>query len=112
IATAVAWVILAMLKPLERRFALRKTLPQVRLRFAGRASLAAVEQVLMGRELAASTVVTRRIPDDGDEVTVEFARSFERAALGRLADPRRALAGGKGVSPDVSSRASGCGAST
>jgi|GEM_PF-236431 len=36
IATAVAWVILAMLKPLERRFALRKTLPQVRLRFAGR----------------------------------------------------------------------------
>jgi len=78
----------------------------VRLRFAGRASLAAVEQVLMGRELAASTVVTRRIPDDGDEVTVEFARSFERAALGPLADALRALPGVEGVSLDVTSRAS------
>jgi len=105
-ATAVAWVILAVLKPLERRFALRKTLPQVRVRFADRASLAAIEQVLLGRELAASTVVTRRIPDDGDEVTVEFARGFERARLGELADALRALPGVEGVSLDVTPRAS------
>ncbi len=105
IATGVAWVILAVLKPLERRFALRKTLPQVRVRFADRASLAAIERVLMDRELMASTVVTRRIPDDGDEVTVEFARGFERAALGRLADALRALPGVEGVSLDVTSRA-------
>ncbi|MGN6788453.1 MAG: MgtC/SapB family protein [Rhodanobacteraceae bacterium] len=105
IATGVAWVILAVLKPLERRFALRKTLPQVRVRFADRASLAAIERVLMDRELMASTVVTRRIPDDGDEVTVEFARGFERAALGNLADALRALPGVEGVSLDVTSRA-------
>ena len=106
IATAVAWVILAVLKPLERRFALRKALPRIRVRFADRASLAAIEQVLLGRELAASTVVTRRIPEDGDEVTVEFARGFERARLGELADALRALPGVEGVSLDVTSRAS------
>jgi len=51
IATGVAWVILAALKPLERRFALRKTMPQVQVRFVDRASLAAIERVLRDREL-------------------------------------------------------------
>jgi len=106
IATAVAWVILAALKPLERRFAMRKTLPQVRIGFASRASLAAIEQVLASRELPASTIVTRRIPDDGDEVSVEFARGFERGRLGELADALRALPGVQSVSLDVTSRGS------
>ncbi|MGH8183523.1 MAG: MgtC/SapB family protein [Terriglobales bacterium] len=101
IATAVAWVILAVLKPLERRFAVRKPLPQVRVGFAGRASLAAIEQVLIGRDLPASTIVTRRIPDDGDEVTVEFARGFERNVLGELADALRGLPGVATVSLDI-----------
>lgn len=104
IATGVAWVILAVLKPLERRFAMRKTLPQVRVGFASRASLAAIEQVLSSRNLPASTIVTRRIPDDGDEVTVEFARGFERAGLGELADALRGLPGVESVSLDVTSR--------
>ncbi|TAN02940.1 MAG: MgtC/SapB family protein [Rhodanobacteraceae bacterium] len=104
IATAVAWVILAVLKPLERRFAMRKTLPQVRVGFAGRASLAAIEQVLAGRNLPASTIVTRHIPDDGDEVTVEFARGFERSALGELSDALRGLPGVATVSLDISAR--------
>jgi hypothetical protein len=99
-------VVLAALKPLERRFAKRKTLPQVRVTFAGRASLAAVEQVLTVRDLPASTIVTRRIPDDGDEVTVEFARGFDRRALGPLADALRGVAGVESVSLDITSRAS------
>ncbi|TAN00299.1 MAG: MgtC/SapB family protein [Rhodanobacteraceae bacterium] len=102
IATAVAWVVLAVLKPLERRFAMRKTLPRVRLGFAARASLAAIEQVLAAHDLPASTIVTRRIPDDGDEVTVEFARGFERARLGELADALRGLPGVASVALDVS----------
>ena len=106
IATAVAWVILAALKPFERRFAKRKTLPQVRMNFTGRASLAAIEQVLRARDLPASTIVTRRIPDDGDEVTVEFARGFDRGALGPLADALRGVAGVASVSLDITSRAS------
>ncbi|MBS0381431.1 MAG: MgtC/SapB family protein [Proteobacteria bacterium] len=106
IATAVAWVILAVLKPLERRFAVRKTLPQIRIGFASRASLAAIEEVLATRELPASTIVTRRIPDDGDEVTVEFARGFERHRLGELADALRAVHGVQSVSVDVTSRGS------
>ncbi|HEU4855932.1 MAG TPA: MgtC/SapB family protein [Rhodanobacteraceae bacterium] len=101
IATAIAWVILAVLKPLERRFAMRKALPQVRVNFAGHASLSAVEQVLMAHRLPASTIVTRHIPDDGDEVTVEFARGFEVTTLGELADALRGVTGVESVSLDV-----------
>ncbi|HEX7368973.1 MAG TPA: MgtC/SapB family protein [Rhodanobacteraceae bacterium] len=106
IATAVAWVILAVLKPLERRFSRHRTMPQVRVSFAGRASLAAIEQVLSDRNLPASTIVTRRIPDDGDEVTVEFTRGFERSTLGELADSLRAVQGVEAVSLDVTPRGS------
>jgi putative Mg2+ transporter-C (MgtC) family protein len=106
IATAVAWVILAVLKPLERRFAVRKTLPKVRMHFAGRASLAAIEEVLTSCDLPASTIVTRHIPDDGDEATIEFARGFDPSAMGPLADALRGVAGVQSVSLDVTSRAS------
>ena len=101
IATAVAWVILAMLKPLERHFAKHKALPQVRVRFAGRASLAAIEQVLTAHHLPASTIITRRVPDDGDEVTVEFVRVFKHAGLGELADALRDVSGVETVTLDV-----------
>lgn len=101
IATAVAWVILAVLKPLERRFAMRKTLPRVRVGFLARASLAGIEQVLATRDLPAGTIVTRRIPDDGDEVTIEFERGFERARLGELADALRGVQGVASVALDV-----------
>lgn len=101
LATAVAWVILAVLKPLERRFAMRRTQPQVRIGFAGRASLAAIEQVLTTRKLPTSTIVTHRIPDDGDEVTIEFAKGFDRAGLGDLADALRGVPGVDSVSLEV-----------
>jgi putative Mg2+ transporter-C (MgtC) family protein len=104
IATAVAWVILAVLKPLERRFAARRVLPQLRVNFAGRASLAAVERVLVAGDLPASTIVTRHLPGDGDEVTVAFERGFERTALGGLADALRELPGVESVSRDVTDR--------
>lgn len=101
IATAVAWVILAVLKPLERRFALRRASPQLRVTFAGHASLGAIEQVLTGRALPASTVVTRHIPGDGDEVSVEFERGVAHTELGTLADALRALPGVESVAMDV-----------
>lgn len=106
ITTAVAWVILAVLKPIERRFASRKTLPRIKVGFAGQASLAAIEQVLAARKLPASTIVTRHLADDGDEVVVEFARGFERSRLGDLADALRALHGVESVSLDVIPRGS------
>ncbi|MGH8152986.1 MAG: MgtC/SapB family protein [Rhodanobacteraceae bacterium] len=106
VATVIAWLILAALKPLERRFALRKTLPQVKVGFASRASLAGVEALLIERGLPASTIVTHRIPDDGDEVTIEFARGFERAKVGDLADALRGLPGVQSVSLAVTSRGS------
>lgn len=98
IATAVAWVILAVLKPLERRFAARKLLPLVRVGFAERASLAAIEQVLIARGLVASSIATHHVPNDGDEVTLEFERGLDRSALGELADELRGVAGVESVS--------------
>ncbi|MGH8215380.1 MAG: MgtC/SapB family protein [Rhodanobacteraceae bacterium] len=106
ITTAIAWLILAALKPLERRFALRKALPQIKLGFADRAPLAALEALLVGRGLPASSIVARRIPDDGDEVTIEFARGFDRLKLGDLADALRGLPGTQSVSLDVARRGS------
>ncbi len=101
ITTAVAWVILAVLKPLERRFAMRKALSRVRVRFGGQASLAAVEQALTGHHLPASTVVTRHGADDGDEVTVEFTAGLKRTELGTLADALRGLPGVESVVLEV-----------
>lgn len=101
ITTAIAWVILAVLKPLERHFALRKTQPRVRVGFTGPASLAAIERTLAARHLPTSTIVTRRVMDDGDEVSVEFARGFEHDRLGELADALRGLPGVESVSLDV-----------
>ncbi|HEX7326617.1 MAG TPA: MgtC/SapB family protein [Rhodanobacteraceae bacterium] len=97
IATAVAWVILAAVKPLERRIAVRRQTPGLRVTFAERASLAAIERVLTGRKLPASTIVTRLVPDAGDEVTLEFARGFERAAQAELADALRRVPGVQSV---------------
>lgn len=97
IATAVAWVILAVLKPLERRFAVRKAVPQVRIGFSGPASLAAIEQVLAGHELSASSIAAHHVPDAGDEVRIEFGRESDRAAITGLADALRGLQGVESV---------------
>lgn len=94
-------MILAALKPLERRFAVHKTLPQVRMTFAGRASLAAIEQTLAARGLSACAIVAHHTPDGGDEVRIEFERGFDRGALGPLADALRGVAGVQSVSLDT-----------
>ena len=101
IATVVAWVILAVLKPLERRFAMRRALPKMLLRFGGVASLAEIEQALNRHHLPASTIVTRRVPGDGDEVSIEFAYGLEDATLGALGDELRALPGVQSVALEV-----------
>ncbi len=104
ITTAIAWVILAVLKPLERRFAVRKKPPRLQIAFSGRASLAAIEQVLAARRLPPSVIVTRHVPDDGDEVTVTFSAGHENTALGELADALRGLPGVESVLMDAPSR--------
>jgi putative Mg2+ transporter-C (MgtC) family protein len=104
IATAIAWVILAVIKPLERRFFQRNVVPQVRVGFADQASLAGIEQVLAGRNLPSSTIVARRLADEGDQVTLEFTRGFDRVRLGELADALRGLPGVESVSLDAPTR--------
>ncbi|HEU0196775.1 MAG TPA: MgtC/SapB family protein [Nevskiaceae bacterium] len=93
IATAVTWIVLAVLKPVERRFALSRRLPLIRIGFVDHASLGVVEQLLEGRDLPMHTILSRHIPDDGDEVTVEFERGLPRADLLAFADALRGLPG-------------------
>ncbi len=101
IATAVAWVILAVLRPIERRFLTRRAAPQVRVGFAGNASLAAIESVLAAQGLPLTEMVTRRRPDAGDEVSLRFVRGCDRGRLGGVADALRTLPGVQSVSMDL-----------
>lgn len=101
ITTAIALVILAALKPLERRFALRKTWLRVTVGFEGRPSLAAIEQVLAGRGLMASSIASNQDSDDGAEVVMEFMHGFDRGKLGELADALHDVPGVRSVSLDV-----------
>lgn len=100
-ATVIAWVVLAVLKPIERRFAMRKTMPKLQLRFSGAAPLAAIELALRAHKMPVSNVVARHVPGDGDEVLIEFAYNLERAALGELGDDLRTLDGVQSVSLDI-----------
>lgn len=100
-ATSIAWVVLAVLKPIERRFAMRKTMPKLQLHFSGAAPLAAIELALRTHKMPVSNVVARHVPGDGDEVLIEFAYSLERASLGVLGDELRTLDGVQSVSLDI-----------
>lgn len=103
-ATAIAWIVLAALKPLERRFALGRVLPKLSVGFGGHASLAAIEKVIGNCGLRASSLVNRHIPDDGDEVSIEFPRDVARQQLVEMADELREVPGVERVSLDDSAR--------
>lgn len=94
IGTGIAWVILAILRPLEGFLNARKLqAPELRLTLATDASLLPVAELLATRNLPLATTTTRHIPDDGDEMTVRFAPGCERDELIELADAARHLPG-------------------
>jgi len=105
-AAAGGGVTRAARRPWGRRSGGPKPRPRVGMGSAGRASRAASEQVRAARDPPASPIAPRHIPDDGDEVSLEFARGFERNRLGELADALRSLPGVQSVSLDVTSRGS------
>jgi len=101
IATGVAWAILAVLKPLEKHFFGRKGYPKLRVGFAGPASLAAIEEALAAHQLPMGTIAVYRRANGGDEVSIEFAYTPDRAAIGAMGDALRALANVDSVLVDV-----------
>lgn len=101
VATAVAWVILALLRPLERRFFERAPTLRVVVGFAGRASLSAVEAAIAERRVAVTRLVARRRTVAGDEVVLEIGRGVDRSVLAALADALRALDGVESVAVEA-----------
>ena len=107
-ATAIIWVILALLKPVERRFTGRKgRRPRLVARLTGTNALAACERALAEQHLPFAKTVLRREEDGDDVVTIFFAKPVRHDQLAALADVLRQVDGLKSVSydsPDLAKR--------
>lgn len=101
-ATAIIWIILALLKPLERKLTgNRKRRPRVVVRLSGTAALASCEAALAEHHLPFAKTILRRQPDGDDVVTILFAKPVRRDQLAGLADTLRDLEGMKTVTYDA-----------
>lgn len=99
IATALIWVILAVLKPLERRLTgKRLRRPRIVATLSGVAALAACETALAEQHVPVTKSVLRRQSDGDDRVTILFAKPVRRDQLASLADALRTVEGIKAVS--------------
>ncbi|MEW9571965.1 MgtC/SapB family protein [Rhodanobacter sp. Si-c] len=100
-ATAVIWVILALLKPIERRFIQsRNRHPRVTVRLGGVPALSAVEAVLARHHLPTFKIILRRQETGEDVVDILFQRSVQAGQLAALADGMRQIEGLRSVSFD------------
>lgn len=94
LGTVVAWAILAVLKPLQRRlFAHRNVHPRLRLRIGGPQTLSSVEAVVTQQHLPLLKMVLRRREDGEDELSLLFDRVVRSEQLVVLADGLRAIEG-------------------
>jgi putative Mg2+ transporter-C (MgtC) family protein len=99
VATAVIWVILALLKPIERRFIqTRNRRPRVTARLGGAPALAAVEEVLSRHHLATFKIILRRQDSGEDVVDILFERTVQAEQLAALVDGLREVEGLRSVS--------------
>jgi putative Mg2+ transporter-C (MgtC) family protein len=100
-ATLVIWVILALLKPIERRFIQsRDRRPRVTVRLGGVPALSAVEAVLARHRLPTFKIILRHREEGGDIVDILFERSVQAGQLAELADGLRQVEGLRSVSFD------------
>jgi putative Mg2+ transporter-C (MgtC) family protein len=95
-------VILALLKPLEKRFTGRRNRrPRLTARITGTSALTVFETTLAEHHLPFAKTILRREPDGDDVVTVLFARPVRGDQLAALADSLRDLEGLKSVTYDA-----------
>lgn len=94
LATAVIWIILVLLKPLQRRLFARNNLrPRLLLSIGGTSALAAVEDIVVRQHLPLFKIVLRRREDGDDDLTLIFGHAVRAKQLTALADALRGLKG-------------------
>jgi putative Mg2+ transporter-C (MgtC) family protein len=106
-ATGVCWLILVLLKPLERRFAAwgrSSRAPRLRLRLADATALGSVEAIVTRKHLPLRKIILRRQEDGDDQVDLMFGPAMRDDQLVALADDLRELEGLQSVSFDPASR--------
>jgi putative Mg2+ transporter-C (MgtC) family protein len=92
-ATIVIWVILALLKPIERRFIQKRRRPRVTARLGEAHALAAMEQALADKHLATFKIILRRHASGEDVVDVLFDHAVRVEQLAGLVDALRQIEG-------------------
>ncbi|GAB2581371.1 MgtC/SapB family protein [Dyella jejuensis] len=100
IATGLIWLILALLKPLERRLLAwrRREGPKLRLRLADATALGSVEAIVTRQHLPLRKMVLRRQEDGDDQLELLFGPAMRTDQLTSLADELRELEGLQSVS--------------
>lgn len=106
IATAVIWLILALLKPLERRLQTwrRRDVPRLRLRLTDAAALGSVEAIVSRQHLPMQKMILRRQDDGDDQVDLLFGPAMRSDQLMKLAEELRELEGLQSVSFESASQ--------
>jgi putative Mg2+ transporter-C (MgtC) family protein len=107
IATGVCWLILVLLKPLERRFAewgRSSRTPRLRLRLTDATALGSVETIVSRKHLPLQKIILRRRDDGDDQVDLVFGPAMRDDQLMLLTDDLRELEGLQSVSFDSASR--------
>lgn len=93
-ATALIWVILVVLKPLQRRLFTRSNLrPRLSLSMGGTGTLAAVDAAITQQHLPLFKIVLHRREDGDDDVILLFERVVRAEQLTALADALRTVPG-------------------
>lgn len=97
-ATLILWIILALLKPVERRFVIpRKKYASLQVTITHGAALSAVEAVIADFHAPVERMLLRRDADGLDTVMVRFDVAFPAEKLASIADACRSIEGADSV---------------
>jgi putative Mg2+ transporter-C (MgtC) family protein len=108
--TALIWIILVLLKPLQRRLFARHNLrPRLRLSLADHAAVAGVEAVVAAQRLPLFKLILNCRKDADDQLILIFERGVEGARMTVLADALRALEGVTAIQLGATVRGAACG---
>ncbi|MGN6329064.1 MAG: MgtC/SapB family protein [Rhodanobacter sp.] len=92
--TALIWIILVLLKPLQRRLFTRSNLrPRVLLSLAGDGAVARVESVVAAQRLPLFKLILNCRRDGDDQLVLIFERGVDGTRLAALTDALRVLEG-------------------
>lgn len=96
--TVIIWVILALLKPIERRFIQKQNRrPRITARIDSGHPLASIENTLALQQLSTFKIILRRQDSDEDIVDILFDHAVRQEQLTNLVDSLRKIEGLRGV---------------